>query len=247
MNNISLIVTDLDSTLVRSDGSVSEYTKYVFQRVRDSGVLIAFATLRSEEMCKRITEQVFPDILITSGGALSRCGNDIICNATIERDIVCGIIKRCAELGVSLASIESDAGCRDIRPADFVGTECANVYKIGICTDDYHVPGIIAAEFPSVTADSFGAGYRWHLIRSRDASKDAALRVVCSSLGVSLNEVLAFGDDYGDIGMIRDAGVGVAVQKAREEVKAAADYICGDCDSDGVSVWITENLQFRKD
>jgi hydroxymethylpyrimidine pyrophosphatase-like HAD family hydrolase len=42
--------------------------------------------------------------------------------------------------------------------------------------------------------------------------------------------------------MIRDCGVGVAMGNALEEVKAAADFICGPNDEDGAARWITEHL-----
>jgi hydroxymethylpyrimidine pyrophosphatase-like HAD family hydrolase len=35
----------------------------------------------------------------------------------------------------------------------------------------------------------------------------------------------------------------LAVANALDEVKAAADYVCGDCDEDGVARWIFENVQ----
>ena len=57
---------------------------------------------------------------------------------------------------------------------------------------------------------------------------------------VSLNEVAAFGDDRNDIEMLRICGIKVAVTNALDEVKAVADYVCGDCDEDGVAKWLEE-------
>jgi hydroxymethylpyrimidine pyrophosphatase-like HAD family hydrolase len=36
--------------------------------------------------------------------------------------------------------------------------------------------------------------------------------------------------------------VSVAVSNAIPEVKAVASHVCGDCDEDGVSQWLEENV-----
>lgn len=46
---------------------------------------------------------------------------------------------------------------------------------------------------------------------------------------------MAFGDGLNDISMIREAGIGVAMQNAVEEVKSAADLITGSCEESGVA------------
>jgi hydroxymethylpyrimidine pyrophosphatase-like HAD family hydrolase len=51
-----------------------------------------------------------------------------------------------------------------------------------------------------------------------------------------------FGDDWNDIELLRECGVGGAVANAIDVCKAAADRICGDCDDDGVARWIEENI-----
>lgn len=45
--DIKMIVTDLDNTLLRRDKTISNYTADVFRRVRERGVLVSFATVRS--------------------------------------------------------------------------------------------------------------------------------------------------------------------------------------------------------
>jgi Cof subfamily protein (haloacid dehalogenase superfamily) len=70
---------------------------------------------------------------------------------------------------------------------------------------------------------------------SKHAGKEEGLREVCKILGVEKSEVMAFGDNGNDMGMIQEAGFGVAVSNAREEVKKVADYVCESNDEDGVA------------
>ena len=70
---------------------------------------------------------------------------------------------------------------------------------------------------------------------SKKAGKEEGLKKVCELLGVDKSEVMAFGDNGNDREMIKEAGFGVAVSNAREEVRAASDYICESNDEDGVA------------
>ena len=55
--------------------------------------------------------------------------------------------------------------------------------------------------------------------------------------------MVAFGDDFNDIGMLQFCGKGIAMKNAIPEVKAIADEICLSNEEDGVAKWITENLK----
>jgi hydroxymethylpyrimidine pyrophosphatase-like HAD family hydrolase len=56
--------------------------------------------------------------------------------------------------------------------------------------------------------------------------------------GIDLKDVIAFGDNYNDIDMLQSVGLGVAVNNARPEVKAAAKEITVDSVKDGVAIVI---------
>ena len=75
----------------------------------------------------------------------------------------------------------------------------------------------------------FGAG----------ASKRNAVNYLREAYGYG--RVVCFGDNLNDLPMFEAADVRVAVKNAKPEVKAAADYICGSNDDDGVVKWIWEN------
>ena len=67
------------------------------------------------------------------------------------------------------------------------------------------------------------------------ANKGAALRFIADYAHIPMRDTIAFGDGSNDITMIRDAGVGVAMANAIDEIKNAADYITLSCDEDGVA------------
>ena len=55
-------------------------------------------------------------------------------------------------------------------------------------------------------------------------------------LNMKKEEMVAIGDGYNDLSMIKFAGLGVAMGNAQEPVKKAADYITLSNDEDGVAV-----------
>jgi Cof subfamily protein (haloacid dehalogenase superfamily) len=73
-----------------------------------------------------------------------------------------------------------------------------------------------------------------------DVSKGKALERIAADLGIKAEEVVAFGDNHNDIGMLRFAGLGVAMGNAHDEVKAEADYVTLSNAEDGVAVVIEE-------
>ena len=52
--------------------------------------------------------------------------------------------------------------------------------------------------------------------------------------GIYPDQIISFGDNKNDIGMIQYAGVGVAVANAVDELKAVADYITDTNENSGV-------------
>ena len=69
----------------------------------------------------------------------------------------------------------------------------------------------------------------------QSATKGEALRFLCRYLDIDAHDTMAFGDKSNDLPMLRAAGLGVAMANADEELLAAADYITGTNDQNGVA------------
>lgn len=75
-------------------------------------------------------------------------------------------------------------------------------------------------------------------VNAEGVHKGVALAWLGECLGIKPEEMLVFGDGSNDIGMIRMAGTGVAMDNAQPAVKEAADAITRSNDSDGVAKYI---------
>lgn len=78
----------------------------------------------------------------------------------------------------------------------------------------------------------------WHYggrdIIAKGGGKMAGIRRYLEMIGLTAEEIIAFGDADNDLEMIRYAGIGVAMGNGQEHVKAVADFVTADIDDDGI-------------
>lgn len=72
-------------------------------------------------------------------------------------------------------------------------------------------------------------------VNAAGVNKGTGLLHLGEMLGIRREEIMAFGDGKNDLEMLREAGFGVAVANAIDEVKEAADYITDTNENDGVA------------
>ena len=81
----------------------------------------------------------------------------------------------------------------------------------------------------------------WYLeIFSDKASKQNAVAYLRDAYGYG--RIVGFGDNLNDLPMFEACDLKIAVENAKQEVKAAADHICGANNDDGVVKWIGSNV-----
>ena len=87
--------------------------------------------------------------------------------------------------------------------------------------------------------------WSWHDqvdIARKGNSKGKRLTQYVESQGGSMQDVIAFGDNYNDISMLEAAGTGVAMGNADDAVKARANVVIGDNTVDSIAQYIYTHL-----
>ncbi|MDL2254794.1 HAD hydrolase family protein, partial [Bacteroidales bacterium OttesenSCG-928-J16] len=69
----------------------------------------------------------------------------------------------------------------------------------------------------------------------KGGSKWIGIEKVLEHFGIAPDETMAFGDGGNDVEMLRNAGIGVAMQNAEMGVQQAADYVTTSVDDDGIA------------
>lgn len=82
----------------------------------------------------------------------------------------------------------------------------------------------------------------WAEIMPKRINKGAAILEYASRRGIAPSEVLCFGDSDNDLTMIQSAGIGVAMENARNSLKIVADAITLTNDENGVAEYIAQHL-----
>ena len=77
-------------------------------------------------------------------------------------------------------------------------------------------------------------------LNSIHASKGNALCTLCKKLGISMENVLAIGDNENDISMLQAAGISAAMENAEDDVKQAAKFVAGHNEEDGAAHFLEE-------
>ena len=72
-------------------------------------------------------------------------------------------------------------------------------------------------------------------VNADGVNKSEGISHLAEYLGITIEEVMTFGDGMNDLEMIRDAGYGIAMKNAVQDVKDVAYYITDTNDQDGVA------------
>ncbi len=249
---IKLILTDLDHTLLRQDGSISDETIAVLNECRDKGILLAIATARYWIGAERYFNQLKPDYEITTDGTLIHSGENCIYSRKFSVKDTNLIIKSILE-AVPSSEITVAQGKTVYWNSQHI-SESEKLYK-AIYNDyssDLSVEANkIVAELPDeIIAQNISVkigcklqcyrGERWYSFLPKGSGKVAAIEALAHKSGIAIEDFVAFGDDNNDIEMLKMCGCGIAVANAVPEVLDIANGVTLSNDEDGVAVWLKE-------
>lgn len=253
MGKPRMVVTDLDGTLLRDNKTLSEATLQVLRRLRRERILFVVATARPIRAVDGMIPSLRYDAGIFHNGAVITERGRRVAGWGIEKpdDLIRGILADRADCHVAVevddrlyANFDVDRIWRGIPylpTSDFREMRAMTADKIIIETDTLEK----MAGYRPYLPESLYLELSEHtiaMIMHRQATKRQAVRLLAERHGFGMEEVIAFGDDYNDIDMLRGCGCGVAVGNALEVVKEAADEVCETNENDGVARWLAERL-----
>ena len=61
-------------------------------------------------------------------------------------------------------------------------------------------------------------------------------------MNIQKEQVIGIGDNFNDIEMIQNSGIGVSMENSADEIKNVSDYVTTDNNNDGVGKYINDNI-----
>ncbi|MEV0560795.1 HAD hydrolase family protein [Dactylosporangium sp. NPDC050588] len=264
-----LIATDLDGTLVRSDDTVSDYTRDVLERVKAAGIHIVGATGRGPRLTQLVRSDIpSADFLVMGGGSRVLDIRDpahpvVLRDERLQGDALAEVLTLLEqELGALSVLIEAgdhheaplwgdtdphwrypDVVEARVRAECLTGPVLKGFARHPTCDVD-EVLAVAERVVPASTATITQAGLGYIEICPPGVDKATGLQFVATALGIDPGDILVFGDMPNDVPMFRWAGFGrVAVANAHPALKALADETTLTNDEDGVATYLEAMLK----
>lgn len=264
--DFKFLCSDLDGTLLTTKSDVSSYTISQINRIKEqTRVILASARMPSAMHYLQKSLGIEEHPIICYNGALILEGKKELLSVFIPLDIITDIYGICTsfrtEIGLyvndqwyvsnSSERVEKEIKYTKTKPSFMTSSSTLSYLekkKLGAHKLMLMGTKKTADELMPILHDKFGMVL--HLYRSNDSlievapksvSKLSAIKVLLGEQD-NLKDIIAFGDNYNDIEMLKYAGVGVAVGNARAEVKAIADHVTLSNTEDGVAHYIKQYL-----
>jgi len=272
---IRLLATDLDGTLLRSDGTVSPRTTAAMRAAERAGLLVVFVTGRPPRWLDPIADATgHLGVAVGSNGAVIydlKAEQVLSAHPLDPRDV----LAIAAEIRAGFPAVDFAVEFVDGFAAEphYVHDWMINPERdrrgnllppppVGELTSIVTEPVLkLLARDHGADVDRFlaeiddllvGRASVTHSssiglleIGAPGVTKASGLAEVAASHGISRDEVVAIGDMPNDIAMLQWAGTSYAVANAHPTAQAAAQQIVGANDDDAVAIVLEELLSAR--
>lgn len=249
---------------MRSDGTVSAFTRTSLARARGAGVTIVLVSARGPAGVAAVAETAGVDgIAVCSNGALviDLERNEVLRHRPLPSEIAADVIRAlrarmpevcfATETEARLALEPAFEGAWDgwklpagTRFGDALDLVAEPVTKLIVRDSTRSVDELaaISAELVGERA-AVSQGGKWVVeINVAGVSKGAALEELARDLDIGRDDVVAFGDYPNDLPMLAWAGTSIAPSSAHPDVLAQVDEITAPNDEDGVALAIERLL-----
>lgn len=239
---VKLIATDLDGTFVNTEKNIPEANIKNINRLIDKGIYFVPASGRDLPSIKELLNKDIKkiDYYCCFNGARIFKGDTLIHSVQMDEDICADILKKGIELGLVYSATSGYNVCyskldleykREHSLKDtkytFHSNEEGDNFKVFpfekiVFFGNQEIFKSLRAYVVENYGDKvniFGSGDDVIDIVSKECSKGAGLRMIADDLGISTDEIMAFGDNENDLSMLTTVGYPVAMANAKNFVK----------------------------
>lgn len=255
-----VIVLDLDGTLTNDKKEITPRTRSALTEAMRLGVKVVLASGRPVYGITALAEELDLKhyggyIMAFNGGKIIDCGSgEVIFNQQLDDRAIPLLYREAKESGMEILTYQGPEIVTTKRENKYVLTE-AFINKMKVRQlDDFpkevvpplnkclivgdpnplHQLELQLSVLLKGKVDVYrSAGFFLECVPP-GVDKSLSLQRLLDRLHLTREEVIACGDGYNDLSMIRFAGLGVAMANAAKEVQDAADYVTWSNEEDGV-------------
>lgn len=270
MNDIKLIFSDIDRTILPAKGNISPATGEAVKRCREKGVEFVVASGRWYPAAKLIANDQLEIqdgyMIICNGGAVVRSDGTPLMEWGMEDAQAREVYDFLKDKGVLMTAYVRNAIYRlhmekltsfhlpetgffhgetkylvvDEDEEAFVECGLKHPYKMEAYSDDYELLARLRIELEKMGLQ-VNSSFPCNIeIMAQGTGKGTAVRWLTAHLGYTRDQTMGFGDYTNDLPMLENVGWPVAVENAVDEVKAVCRSVAPACEEDGVAKFIDE-------
>ncbi len=268
-----LYVSDLDSTLLRSDATMSDFTRDTINALTEKGLMFSYATARSAVTASKVTQGLsgnIPIIVYTGTFIMENGTHKIICSNFMNESEVQAVknaVERFSMCPITYAYVDGaerfmyDPAVISKSVDDFIKTREGDSRSMavkggfeGTIRGDVFYFTFMEKKGLLTPVYDFLKDKCNCLFQPDNYTDNWFLEVMPkeatkANSALKLKELLgadkliAFGDGYNDIKLFEAADECYAVGNAVDELKKIATGVIGTCDEDGVAHWLLKNFK----
>ena len=234
-----IIVLDLDGTLTNNKKEITPHTLDVLKRAQERGIKVVLASGRPTYGIAPLAEKL--ELSKYEGYILAYNGGEIIDWKTkelmyknlLDHDVLPYLYKCAKDNNFAIVTYDGEYVLTENPDDEYVLKEAIlNVMKIKK-VDNF----LEAVKHPIAKCLIVGEPTRLAELEKEmyEHLKDRMGVVLLKELGMSKDEMIAIGDGFNDLSMIKYAGMGVAMGNAQQIVKDNADFITLTNEEDGAA------------
>ena len=237
-----VLALDLDGTLTNTEKVITPRTKAALQEAARRGVCIVLAsgrpTVGIEPLARELELEKYGGCILSyNGGKIIDCrtGQTLVQHA-FPADLIEPVCTFSRYWNVVPLTYDKNGIVTEVPDAPYVLEE-ARINKIPVRKVENlpHVEELMQQEFAGKLSICRSAPFFIETM-PLGVGKDTSLEILLRAKGLTPANLMACGDGWNDLPMIRLAGMGVAMGNAQPPVKAAANYLTADNDHDGVGL-----------
>ena len=240
-----MIVLDLDGTLTNNKKLITPHTQQALMLAQAAGVHVVLASGRPTYGIVPLAEELKLKenngyILAFNGGKIIDCtNNNVLFEQKLDEQLVPLLYQEAKKANMEILTYQGEGIAATNKDDKYVQHE-AFINKMPVMQYDdflhqlvYPINKCLIVGDPTPLHDRSADFFLECVPLGIDKAR--SLDRLISSLGISREEVIACGDGYNDLSMIRFAGLGVAMANAAEDIQKEADFVTLSNEEDGVA------------